>query len=127
MGSNFIATLSAKLTPNLSPRGSRRHSDDLGPSIGSPPSQQTRLAQRGPGQSFLDSLNAKLAQQHITNNAAHPQYKANKIRQIINSKAQVSEHIIVYPITIVYFTNILVFRNTKLIKLLDNFRYNIAQ
>lgn len=42
----------------------------------------------GPGQSFLDSLNAKLAQQHISN-AQQPQLKANKIRQLINSKAQV--------------------------------------
>lgn len=89
VGSNFIATLSAKLTPNLSPRGSRRHSDDLGPAGCNTSVQQNKLSHRGPGQSFLDSLNAKLAQQHIANNVAHPQYKANRIRQIINSKAQV--------------------------------------
>jgi hypothetical protein len=55
--------------------------------VQSPP---IKLGQRGPGQSFLDSLNAKLAQQHITNNSTQmAQHKANKIRQIINSKAQV--------------------------------------
>lgn len=48
-------------------------------------SAQSRM---GPGQSFLESLNAKLAQQHIVN-AQNPQLKANRIRQIINSKAQV--------------------------------------
>lgn len=47
----------------------------------------SKLMQRGPGQGFLDSLNAKLAQQHLT--AAQGQMKANKIRQIINSRAQV--------------------------------------
>jgi hypothetical protein len=83
VGSNFIASLSAKLAPNLSPRTARRHSED---SVQSPP---IKLGQRGPGQSFLDSLNAKLAQQHITNNSTQmAQHKANKIRQIINSKAQ---------------------------------------
>ena len=84
VGSNFIATLSAKLTPNLSPRTSRRHSEDL---VQSPP---IKLSQRGPGQSFLDSLNAKLAQQHISNNTQNSQHKATMIRQLINSKAQVS-------------------------------------
>ncbi|RZC34520.1 A-agglutinin anchorage subunit [Asbolus verrucosus] len=83
VGSNFIATLSAKLAPNLSPRTSRRHSEDLIQSV-----PQNKINQRGPGQSFLDSLNAKLAQQHISNNTQSPQLKANKIRQIINSKAQ---------------------------------------
>ncbi|XP_063908302.1 protein MTSS 2 isoform X2 [Zophobas morio] len=82
VGSNFIATLSAKLTPNLSPRTSRRHSEDL---VQSPP---IKLSQRGPGQSFLDSLNAKLAQQHISNNTQNSQHKATMIRQLINSKAQ---------------------------------------
>ncbi|XP_064212009.1 mucin-2 isoform X5 [Tribolium castaneum] len=82
VGSNFIATLSAKLAPNLSPRTARRHSEDL---VQSPP---TKIVQRGPGQSFLDSLNAKLAQQHITNSTQATQHKATKIRQIINSKAQ---------------------------------------
>lgn len=81
-----MATLSAKLTPNLSPRTSRRHSEDLCPKESTPTMQQKV---RGPGQSFLDSLNAKLAQQHISNNTQSPQYKANKIRQLINSKAQV--------------------------------------
>lgn len=89
VGSNFIAALSAKLTPNMSPRSSRRHSEDT-VSTGSGSSTPTmKLPQRGPGQSFLDSLNAKLAQQHISNNSPSPQMKANKIRQIINSKAQV--------------------------------------
>lgn len=88
VGSNFIAALSAKLNPTLSPRGSRRHSEDLGPNMNSTVIQQNK---RGPGQIFLDSLNAKLAQQHISNPNSSPpqQYKANKIRQIINSKAQV--------------------------------------
>lgn len=82
-----MATLSAKLAPNLSPRSSRRHSEDLGPAD----TFTQQKNQRGPGQSFLDSLNAKLAQQHITNNTQpSPHYKANKIRQLINSKAQVN-------------------------------------
>ncbi|KAF2898274.1 hypothetical protein ILUMI_07897 [Ignelater luminosus] len=88
VGSSFIAALSAKLTPSLSPRTSRRHSEDLGPGGGSSTTAQHKLAQRGPGQNFLDSLNAKLAQQHVTNNMQQPQLKALKIRQIINSKAQ---------------------------------------
>lgn len=95
MGANFIAALSAKLTPTLSPRSSRRHAEDtvsLGSSSGI---SSHRLSQRGPGQSFLDSLNAKLAHQQISNNPTQQQQqqqqgKANKIRQIINSKAQVS-------------------------------------
>lgn len=88
-----MATLSAKLAPNLSPRTSRRHSEDLGPIDNKINQQQLQQQQRGPGQSFLDSLNAKLAQQHITtNNTQQPQqqhYKASRIRQLINSKAQV--------------------------------------
>lgn len=87
VGANFIASLSAKLTPNLSPRSSRRHSEDL--VAGNGPVINKALNQRGPGQSFLDSLNAKLAQQHTTNNVQTAQLKANKIRQIMNSKAQV--------------------------------------
>lgn len=90
MGANFIAALSAKLAPSLSPRSSRRHSEDtvsLGSGSGTPPN---RFSQRGPGQSFLDTLNAKLAQQHVSNSSpTQQQLKANKIRQIINSKAQV--------------------------------------
>lgn len=84
--------MSAKFAPNLSPRSTRRHSEDtvsLGSGSGTP---SNRLGQRGPGQNFLDSLNAKLAQQHISSspNQQQQQLKANKIRQIINSKAQVS-------------------------------------
>ncbi|XP_017781337.1 PREDICTED: mucin-5AC isoform X4 [Nicrophorus vespilloides] len=79
VGSNFIAALSAKLVPSLSPRSSRRHSEDLAPI-----NPQNR---RGPGQSFLDSLNAKLSNQHI-GSSTHTQQKASKIRQIINSRAQ---------------------------------------
>lgn len=85
VGSNFMATLSAKLAPNLSPRSSRRHSEDLGPMD----AYVQQKNQRGPGQSFLDSLNAKLAQQHLSNAQQPAQFKANKIRQFINSKAQV--------------------------------------
>lgn len=81
-----MATLSAKFAPNLSPRTSRRHSEDLGPMD---TYAQQKNQQRGPGQSFLDSLNAKLAQQHISINTQTTQYKANKIRQLINNKAQV--------------------------------------
>lgn len=47
-----------------------------------------KISQRGPGQNFLDSLNAKLAQQHVNNSLQQPQLKALKIRQIINSKTQ---------------------------------------
>lgn len=85
VGSGFIAALSAKLAPSLSPRNSRRHSEDLGQNI-SPNVQNNKIVQRGPGQGFLDTLNAKLAQQQL--NVAQGQLKANKIRQIINSKAQ---------------------------------------
>ncbi|GLV36290.1 missing-in-metastasis [Carabus blaptoides fortunei] len=86
VGSGFIAALSAKLAPSLSPRNSRRHSEDLGPPVTNPMQAASKLIQKGPGQGFLDSLNAKLAQQHLT--AAQGQMKANKIRQIINSRAQ---------------------------------------
>ncbi|XP_050292981.1 uncharacterized protein LOC126733634 isoform X2 [Anthonomus grandis grandis] len=82
VGSNFIASLNAKLAPNLSPRASRRSSEE--------PAVKPQQPQRGPGQSFLDSLNAKLAQQHLGGNVVQPVVglKANKIRQLINSKAQ---------------------------------------
>ncbi|KAK9732366.1 IRSp53/MIM homology domain [Popillia japonica] len=102
VGSNFIAALSAKLAPSMSPRSSRRHSEDIVPAVNPMMNVQQ---QRGPGQSFLDSLNAKLAQQHIANNCSFldslnaklaqqhianncspQQIKVNKIRQIINSK-----------------------------------------
>ncbi|XP_066257430.1 uncharacterized protein mim isoform X2 [Euwallacea similis] len=90
VGSNFIASLNAKLAPNLSPRTSRRNSEEHGPQHHNVKSQQ----QRGPGQSFLDSLNAKLAQQHLGGNVVQPSVglKATKIRQIINSKAQMPPH-----------------------------------
>ncbi|KAL3288715.1 hypothetical protein HHI36_003150 [Cryptolaemus montrouzieri] len=81
VGSNFIASLSAKLAPNLSPRGSRRNSEDIVMKTNT----ANKIYERGPGQSFLDSLNAKLSHQHISSS---PQLKANKIRQFINSKAQ---------------------------------------
>lgn len=85
VGSNFIAALSAKLVPNLSPRSTRRHSEDLQPM--SPPTHMHHH-RKGPGQSFLDSLNAKLTNQHISNNSPQAQHKASKIRQMINSRAQ---------------------------------------
>lgn len=69
----------------------------------------------GPGQSFLESLNAKLAQQHIAN-AQTPQLKANRIRQIINSKAQVC---IVYSL-ISQFQDIL--RENKKVTLIKFFK-----
>lgn len=84
VGSGLIAALSAKLAPSLSPKNSRRHSEDLGPQ--SVANLQNKLSQKGPGQGFLDTLNAKLAQQQL--NSAQGQLKANRIRQIINSKAQ---------------------------------------
>lgn len=85
VGSNFLASLNAKLATNSSPKSSRRNLDDHAHT------QVTKVQQpqRGPGQSFLDSLNAKLAQQHLGGNVVQPVgMKANKIRQIINSKAQ---------------------------------------
>ncbi|XP_022912928.1 protein MTSS 1 isoform X2 [Onthophagus taurus] len=85
VGSNFIAALSAKLAPSISPRSSRRHSEDLVPGVNVNMCGQQNTT-RGPGQTFLDSLNAKLAQQHITNNCSAQQTRVNKIRQIINSK-----------------------------------------
>ncbi|KAK4885483.1 hypothetical protein RN001_001754 [Aquatica leii] len=88
VGSSFIASLSAKLTPTLSPRTARRHSEDLAPMGQNQVAHHLKLSHRSPGQNFLDSLNAKLAQQHVSNNMQPPQLKALKIRQIINSKAQ---------------------------------------
>ncbi|XP_018562926.1 metastasis suppressor protein 1 isoform X2 [Anoplophora glabripennis] len=87
VGSNFIASLSAKLAPQLSPKASRRHSDEPTAATSNSPVNKLTQQRSGPGQSFLDSLNAKLAQQHISN-VQQPQLKANKIRQLINSKAQ---------------------------------------
>ncbi|XP_076259375.1 missing-in-metastasis isoform X2 [Rhynchophorus ferrugineus] len=87
VGSNFIATLNAKLAPNLSPRASRRCADDQGNIT--PINKNQQVPQRGPGQSFLDSLNAKLAQQHLSSGTGSGGgLKASKIRQLINSKAQ---------------------------------------
>ncbi|XP_030763304.1 protein MTSS 2 isoform X2 [Sitophilus oryzae] len=86
VGSNFIASLNAKLAPNLSPRASRRCSEEQVAALTAAKFQQP---QRGPGQSFLDSLNAKLAQQHIGGGTGPATgLKASKIRQLINSKAQ---------------------------------------
>ncbi|CAH1102078.1 unnamed protein product [Psylliodes chrysocephalus] len=85
VSSNFIASLSAKLTPTLSPKSSRRLSEDRTPT--NSPINKYPHQKAGPGQSFLDSLNAKLAQQH-TVSPQPTQLKATKIRQIINSKAQ---------------------------------------
>ncbi|KAK9873756.1 hypothetical protein WA026_002111 [Henosepilachna vigintioctopunctata] len=82
VSSNFIASLSAKFANNLSPRGSRRNTEDMVMKTNT----ANRIYEKGPGQSFLDSLNAKLSQQHITSS---PQIKANKIRQLMNSKVQV--------------------------------------
>ncbi|KAH1007882.1 hypothetical protein HUJ04_005062 [Dendroctonus ponderosae] len=91
VGSNFIACLNAKLAPNLSPRTSRRNSEEHGQC---PKVLKPQQPQRGPGQSFLDSLNAKLAQQHLGGNVVQPVgLKATKIRQIINSKAQLDKDI----------------------------------
>ncbi|XP_049817877.1 uncharacterized protein LOC109597373 isoform X3 [Aethina tumida] len=86
VSSSFIASLSAKLVPSMSPRSSRRHSEDVVQIHEAALIQQAN--KKGPGQSFLDSLNAKLNQQHIGGNSPPAQLKANKIRQIINSKAQ---------------------------------------
>ncbi|CAG9821314.1 unnamed protein product [Phaedon cochleariae] len=77
VGSNFIASLSAKLAPQLSPRTSRKLSDDRTPT-NSPMGtkyhhqqqhhqQQQQQPKMGPGQCFLESLNAKLSQQHLSN------------------------------------------------------------
>lgn len=91
--STFIAALSAKLAPNMSPRMARRLSEDSQGSGSSTP--MNRGYGRGPGQSFLDSLNAKLAQQQqmCPSAGGNSQFKANRIRQIINSKAQVNIHL----------------------------------
>ncbi|XP_056641071.1 mucin-2 isoform X1 [Diorhabda sublineata] len=87
VSSNFIASLSAKLTPHLSPKSSRRLSDDSTTPTNSPINKHAHHHKSGPGQSFLDSLNAKLSQTH-TLSAQPTQLKANKIRQMINSRAQ---------------------------------------
>lgn len=88
VGSNFIASLNAKLAPQLSPRTSRRSLEEQQTLVANA-NKMSAQSRMGPGQCFLDSLNAKLAQQHIAN-AQNPQMKANKIRQLINSRAQVS-------------------------------------
>lgn len=79
VGSNFIAALSAKLGPTLSPRHSRRHSEDfqpLGNTTGSP-----RM-----GQSFRESLNARITQQQQIQQQQQQQQKASKVRQWINMR-----------------------------------------
>nr|CAI5852194.1 unnamed protein product [Callosobruchus analis] len=83
VGSTFIASLSAKLAPQLSPRSSRRHSEDHSAGMPKIPQRTT-----GPGQSFLDSLNAKLAQQHKKNPHSNTNNKASRIRQLMNDTAQ---------------------------------------
>nr|CAH7758940.1 unnamed protein product [Callosobruchus chinensis] len=83
VGSTFIASLSAKLAPQLSPRSSRRHSEDHSAGMPKMPQRTT-----GPGQSFLDSLNAKLAQQHKKNPHSNANNKASRIRQLMNDTAQ---------------------------------------
>ncbi|XP_067003165.1 BAR/IMD domain-containing adapter protein 2-like 1 isoform X2 [Anabrus simplex] len=82
-GSGLIAAISAKLAPNLSPRNSRRHSEDLNPNSGN------RLLQRGitgPGQGFLQTLNTKLALQQQQLQIHGTQLKAVRVRQYIASR-----------------------------------------
>ncbi|XP_044739593.1 mucin-3A isoform X2 [Chrysoperla carnea] len=84
VGSSFIAALSAKLAPSLSPRNSRRHSEDQIQFPNTNISTTHHLKSSvGATQGFLDTLNAKLAQNH-----GLTQQKAFKIRQLINSRAQ---------------------------------------
>jgi len=81
---SLIAAIGAKLVPTLSPRNSRRHSEDNG---GSPSSGGGRLLQRGlvgPGQGFLQALNSKLALQHQQFTAQ--QHKAARVRHFIASR-----------------------------------------
>ncbi|GFG33978.1 hypothetical protein Cfor_04854, partial [Coptotermes formosanus] len=81
---SLIAAIGAKLVPTLSPRNSRRHSEDSG---GSPSSGGGRLLQRGvvgPGQGFLQALNSKLALQHQQFTAQ--QHKAARVRNLIASR-----------------------------------------
>jgi len=81
----LIAAIGAKLAPTLSPRNSRRHSEDNG---GSPSGGSGRLLQRGvvgPGQSFLQTLNSKLALQQQQQIAAQ-QHKAARVRRFIASR-----------------------------------------
>ncbi|KDR12237.1 hypothetical protein L798_13845, partial [Zootermopsis nevadensis] len=88
----LIAAIGAKLAPTLSPRNSRRHSEDSG---GSPSGGSSRLLQRGvvgPGQGFLQALNSKLAmqqqQQQIAaqQQIAVQQHKAAMVRRLIASR-----------------------------------------
>lgn len=81
---SLIAAIGAKLVPTLSPRNSRRHSEDSG---GSPSSGGGRLLQRGvvgPGQGFLQALNSKLALQH--QQITSQQHKAARVRNFIASR-----------------------------------------
>lgn len=85
----IIAALGAKLAPSLSPRNSRRHSEDSG---GGPSGGGSRLLQRGvvgPGQGFLQALNSKLAlqqQQQQQQQVAVQQHKAARVRRFIASR-----------------------------------------
>ncbi|CAH1983026.1 unnamed protein product [Acanthoscelides obtectus] len=86
VGSTFIASLSAKLAPQLSPRSSRRHSEDHSSAMPMPKMPQRAT---GPGQSFLDSLNAKLAQQHKKSpHSNNTNNKGSRIRQLMNDTAK---------------------------------------
>ncbi|PSN34188.1 hypothetical protein C0J52_23020 [Blattella germanica] len=80
----LIAALGAKLAPTLSPRNSRRHSEDAGGNPGG------RLLQRGvvgPGQGFLQALNSKLAlQQQQQQQQMGQQHKAARVRRFIASR-----------------------------------------
>lgn len=91
----LIAAIGAKLVPTLSPRNSRRHSEDNG---ASPSGSGSRLLQRGvvgPGQGFLQALNSKLAlqqqqqqqqQQQKQQKMAAQQLKAARVRHFIASR-----------------------------------------
>lgn len=82
----LIAAIGAKLAPTLSPRNSRRHSEDSG---GSPSGGSSRLLQRGivgPGQGFLQALNSKLAMQQQQQQIAVQQHKAARVRRFIASR-----------------------------------------
>ncbi|XP_052123701.1 protein MTSS 1 [Frankliniella occidentalis] len=79
VGSNFIAALSAKLGPTLSPRHSRRHSEDLQPLGGATGSPRM-------GQSFRESLTARLSHQQQAQHQQQQQQKASRVRQWINMR-----------------------------------------
>ncbi|XP_034237689.1 protein MTSS 1 [Thrips palmi] len=85
VGSNFIAALSAKLGPTLSPRHSRRHSEDfqpLGGATGSP-----RMGSMGSmGHSLRESLSARLSHQQQVQVQQKQEQKASRVRQWINMR-----------------------------------------